>query len=481
MIDTVLEGGTIVDGTGRPRFTTDVAIVGDRIALLGDCAGHEAARRVNCRGCIVAPGFIDVSSRSSRSWLAHPAATSKIGQGITTDVGGHGDSAFFGDPAWRDADELFAEIARLTTASNVASFVDYADAARTGDASSAIRAACESGALGVSLDLRTVAHNAALDAMRAARDGGAARATVELSADRSDFVQALDDAVALATLAETSLHVLHHHVAFTPHPGAVHRTLERIDRARTRGIDVTCDIAPYVASWIDLTALVPPGLTPAALRVPDIATAATIEMQARLGEIGHEVMLAEVPHEEYASWCGSRFDEIGAAWRMSPVRAIVTLVREEPGARAFLFCVHEDDLATALSAPFCAIGTAAASYDATAGLVFGGPHPRAFGAFARTIGRFVRQRRTLALEEAIRRMTSLPAAICGIAERGTIAPGVFADVAVFDEGAFVDTATYAQPVSLPVGLTHVIVNGVFVSPGAREARYPGRVLRGGKG
>ncbi|MDE2482551.1 MAG: amidohydrolase family protein [bacterium] len=480
MISTVLEGGTIVDGTGRPRFTTDVAIVGERVALVGDCADRDAVRRVDCRGKIVAPGFLDISSRSSREWLEHPVSSSKIGQGITTDIGGNcGDSRFFGWEEWRDADEFFALAARGTTAPNVASFVGLSDARAASDPFAAIRAACESGALGVSLDLDGAAHDDALEAMRAARAGGAPRASVHLGDDPSRIASDLEDAIALAARADVSLHVVHHHAAFAMHAGAVHRTLERIDRARTRGADVTCDVYPYVATWIALASLLPPVVTPNALQDPTIAATAALALQARLGERWHEIMLAEVRGEAHAAWCGSRIDEIASAWRSSPARALVTLVRDEPEARAFLFCMREDDVATALSAPFCAIGTAAPSFALDPNASFGGPHPRAFGAFARTIARFVRQKRSLDLEEAIRRMTSLPAAIAGIAERGTIAVDAYADLVVFEESAFVDAATYARPYALPLGLAAIFVNGEPLAPGERRARYPGHVLRGG--
>ncbi len=379
MISTVIAGGTIIDGTSRPRFSTDLAIAGNQIARIGDCSEVDAPRRVDARGAILAPGFIDTCAYAGLSGRSLPRPDSKTAQGVTS--------------------EIFTEQPAPT------------------------------------------------------------RAIVRLRDYGRELHAALDEAIDAARRADAPLHIEHLHVEGRERWGTVDRALERIERARSRGMDITCDVYPYTATWIELRELLPPSLDIDDYDDESVAAAAALEMTARLGDIWHDLMLAEVSSEERYAWCGMRFDEIARQMRLLPARAAIEFARlDGDRARAFYFCMNEEDVSTVLSAGFCTIGsrTQALSFnDERYGLV----HPRAFGTFPRVIGRFVRQRRTLALEEAIHRMTGLAARAFGLDGRGELRPDAPADLVLFDAAEFVDTATYERPVSAPLGLKSVWIAG----------------------
>lgn len=378
MIDTILEGGAILDGTGGARFTTDLAIVGERIVRIGNCEDLEARERFDCSGRIVAPGFIDPRSQSARDWLETPAAPAKIAQGVTTAI-----------CALENDEEFLNDLGHTRTGTNLA----------------------------------LVAR---------------------------DRVATFDDIGTLAPEAE--VHLANLRAEWPAGRGAMHRMLERIDSANAAGARVTCDVVPYVATWIALPSLLPAGVTPKELGDAAVAAAVALEMQARLGERWHDVVLAEIGDEPCAE-------------RLTAARAVEVIASVGERARAFVFCLNEDDIATAFSAAF----TMPAS------------HARVTGAFPRIFGRYVRQRRVFAIEEAVSRMTSLPARTFGLRDRGTIASDKPADLVVFDEMTCSDTATYDRPDALPVGLTHVFVNGFLaLRAGALTGARGGRVLHGGR-
>ncbi len=437
MITTVLEGVSIIDGTGRPRFCTDIALAGERIAIVGDCTGREARRRLDCRGSIAAPGFIDACSHTGSRWLTLPGQSTKTAQGVATEITAISAKSLSSD--WEESLSFdgFLDLARRAGYEAKGSFL----------ADAGVREACEAGAGGGFIDFELMSPSDAVTLAREARAGGAPRVVVANAQ--------IDDAIAVAERAAVHVHVARVESA----PREMERILERIDRARTRGASISIDVYPYVATWISLESLLPARVGVAALEDEAFAATVALEMQVRLGDIWHDVMLASVASEERMAWCGMRFDEIARQMRVSPARAVLSFVQSEGGeARAFYFRLREDDIATALSADFCAVGSSAPSYDLR-DRRFGLVHPRAYGTFPRIVGRYVRRRKTLSLEEAVRRMTSLPARIFGLDRRGEIAEGASADLTIFDEREFVDTATYEQPYSLPTGLRYAFING----------------------
>jgi N-acyl-D-amino-acid deacylase len=379
MLSTVIAGATIIDGTGRPRFSTDLALAGDRIARIGDCSAIDAPNRIDARGKILAPGFINTCAFADNAGRALPLLNSASAPGITT--------------------EIFAEIP------------------------------------------------------------GASREIVQLRDYGRELLDALEEGLDAAQRAGVPVHIAHLHGEGPNSRASIERALERIDRARSHGLDITCDAYPYIATWIELPSLLPALPELDAYDDERVAAVAAMEMTARLGDRWHDLMLAEVSSEERYAWVGMRFDEIARRMRLSPARAVIEFARLDGAhARAFYFCTDEPAVATVLSAGFCTIGTAATarSFDEER---YGRVHPRTFGAFPRVIGRFVRQRRTLSLEEAIHRMTGLAAFAFGLNDVGELREDARADLVLFDEAEFIDTATYERPVLAPVGLKSVWVAG----------------------
>jgi len=501
LISTVLENAAIVDGTGRSSYTTDVGIAGDRIALIGDLRDRDALARIDCTGKTLAPGFIDVHSHSDELWLELPRCDGKIAQGVTTEIGGNcGTSVDV-----RRIDEFLRDVQRNGVALNVATLAGLGSARRLVAGESErrlerdeihaqariVREACEQGALGISSGLiyppSMYADTAELIAMAsAAREGGAPRYATHLRSEGDELIASVEEAIDIATRADVLVQLSHHKAAGKKNWGKVHRSLEAIDKARARGIDAYCDVYPYVASWTDLATVLPAqtryGGTEATLeRLADPEHAAAIQLQLHLryADEWHDMLITDVASERNTDLAGLRMDEIAKRWWLSPAAAAIRLLREERlqvGAAFFKMC--EDDVATVLSADFCCIGSDASVRPLDGPTAKGLPHPRTFGTFPRVFGRYVRQRKTLALHEAVLRMTSLPARIFGLRERGTIAVGHYADIVVFDADGIRDAATYEAPYQFPLGVLHVFVNGrAVLLHGEFTSERPGMVLR----
>ncbi len=414
------------------------------------------------------------------------------------------------DVQWTSFDAFFSLIAREGVALNVASLVGLGTTRLCVAGSDArrlerdeieaqnrlIRAAVEEGALGVSSGLiyepGRYADLAELVAgASAARESGAPLYASHVRDEGDALEAAIDEAIAVGERAEVAVQCSHHKAAGKRNWGKVHRTLAALDRARTRGIGVAIDAYPYVASWTELATVLPSAgreggdeAALARLRDPEQALSAALQMQiARDPALGGDgwdtILVTDVGSERNADLAGLRLDAIARRWRTSPPRAALRLlVEEEMRVECAFFSMSEDDVASVYSAPFCCVGSDA-SARAFAGITARGvPHPRTYGTFPRVFGRYVRQRRVFDTAEAVRRMTSLPAQLFGLHERGTVAPGMHADLVVFDPERIVDRATYERPFAPPEGVRDVYVNGrAVLRDGELTGTRPGRPLR----
>jgi len=526
MIRLIIEGARVYDGVSPIPRETDLAIVGDRIALIGDLRERDAYERVPARGLVLSPGFIDVHSHSDELWLADGRCEGKIRQGVTTEIGGNcgtsiaplaglaqtrkaEDARTVGvDIAWHDLDEFFTIVERSGVALNVATLVGLGTTRRCirGDRAGRldeierraqidlVRTAIDHGALGVSSGLiyipsRYADRDELVECAIAARDAGMPRYVSHLRNEGAELLAAVDEALEIGATADVAVQLSHHKAAGKKQWGLVHRSLDAIARARARGQVAGADVYPYVAMWTDLDTILPDDArdggreaTLERLADPNTQTALALRLELEHGDAWHDIAISDVGSERNAGLAGMRLDEIAARRRLSPARAALQLLLEERlEVQAIFFAMSEDDVATVLSADFVSIGSDASARAIDGPTARGVPHPRTFGCFPRVFGRFVRGRRTLELGEAIRRMTSLAADQFGIAGRGRIEIGAYADLVLFDPERIVDTATYDRPFAYPIGIDSVWVNGEAVlRRGTSTGARPGRALRGGR-
>jgi N-acyl-D-amino-acid deacylase len=525
VIDVIVGGARIYDGVSQEPLETDLAVVGDRIALIGNLEHHDAALRLDGRGRVLAPGFIDVHAHTDELWLVDPRCAGKIMQGVTTEIGGNCGSSvaplvglaleyrrtdlrpYNLEVEWRTLDEFFTLVERRPPALNVATLVGLGTTRRCvrGDREGRlddgelaaecgyVREAVEHGALGVSSGLIYVPSRFANErelaaCATAAREAGAPRYASHLRSEGDDLLAAVEECLAVCRRADVAGQFSHHKAAWKRNWGKVHRSLERIERARSAGASAFADVYPYVAMWTDLDTLLPEDVlfggrdaTLARLRDPGSANAIALRLELDHGGTWHDISITTLGAERNAEVAGMRVDDIARLWGLSAARAVIRLLIEEQLAvQAIFFAMNEDDVESVLSASFTCIGSDASARATDGPTARGVPHPRTFGTFPRVFGRFVRGRQTLALGEAIRRMTSLPADVFGLRDRGRVQVGAYADLVLFDADRIVDRATYDCPYAYPAGIDEVIVNGTVVVRNGRptDAR-PGRVLRGG--
>lgn len=530
--DLIIMNGRIVDGTGNPWFYGDVAIRGDRIIKVGRIAAARARRRIDARGMIVAPGFIDMLGQSEFNLLIDPRAESKVFQGITTEVTGEGGSAaplndyilreidpllkhFKLTADWRTLAEYFARLERSRSAINLATFVGATQvrqyvlkdenraptAVELDQMRKLVAQAMEEGAVGISTSLvYAPAFYAKTEelielAKVAARYGGVYAS--HMRNESNSIMSALDEAIRIGIEANLPVEIFHLKMAGKPNWGKMRDVIAKIDAARARGLDITADQYPYVAGATSLGACVPPwahegGTAKFIQRLKDPATRDKLKQEMRapsdkwenfyLGAGGGDgILVASVFNRELAKYEGKRLVEVARMMnKTDDIDALFDLLIDDNAQTGMIvFLMSEDDVKLALRQPWVSIGVDHGAVSTTGPLAEGKAHPRGYGSFPRILGRYVRDEHVLTLEEAIRKMTSLAANRVHLADRGLLKAGFFADVVVFDPQQLRDVATFEDPNRLSVGMRYVLVNGdAVIFNGNQTAALPGRPLRG---
>jgi N-acyl-D-aspartate/D-glutamate deacylase len=506
--DILILGGRVLDGAGNPWVAADIAIKGDRIVRVGRFSA-PAARVINARGLYVAPGFIDIMDQSGAALRRDGTAQSKVRQGVTTLIAGEGGTP--GPPA--ELDRYFATIETQGISVNFGTFVS-AGQARTAVLQAANREptatelehmkaiiddAMRRGALGLTTALIYPPESYSKTpelielAKVAARYGG-----IYASHVRDEGLGVLDavgEAIEIGEKAALPVEIFHLKVA---HRAGWKTLLPKVDAlvqaARARGVDITADQYPYTASSTSLDSCIPAwaaegGAAERNARLKDPAVRARIRNEMTHGSPGWfnrieavgtwtNIVIASMPAGGDQHYVGMTIEDIARERREAPEDTAMDLVAQSTGTiSALYFMMSEDDVRTAMTYPWVSVGSDAAALDAATAQ--GRPHPRAYGTFPRIIARYVREAHVLTLENAIRRMTSLPATKLNLGGRGVLTEGAFADVVIFDYDKIEDTATYASPHQYPKGIPYVIVNGqLVVNDGEHTGARPGRVIYG---
>ena len=531
--DVLITGGRIVDGTGSPWFRGDVGIVGDKIAAVGTLTGASAAATIDAANLVVAPGFIDLLGQSEFNVLVDNRAASKILQGVTTEVTGEGSSiapvndrmvqdaapnaTHFGVVQdWRTLADYFKRLEeRSRTSINVATFVgaggirNYvvgkddrpATAAELEEMKRLVAQAMDEGALGLSTSLQYVPDRFASTAeivelaKVASRQGG-----VYFTHQRSESARiftSLDEVFTIAEQARIPAEIWHLKAAYKANFGKMPEVLQRIEAARARGLDVTADQYPYARASNGLDACLPlwvreGGLDKMLARLKDPserarikqdmddANAANWENQWYGAGGGEGIMLSSVLNADLRKDEGMTLAEIGKAMNKDPRDAVMDLVIADRGESSVIISImSEEDVRTALRHPLIGVGTDSGAQAEDGRLSESKSHPRAWGSFPRILGRYVRDRHLLTLEEAIRKMTSKAATRVHLSDRGILRPGMIADITIFDPATIRDVSTFEDPKHYAVGVKYVFVNGRHgVSDGAITSERGGRPLRG---
>jgi len=528
--DVIIRNGRIIDGAGNPWFRGDLGIRGGRIAAIGPLEKAAATRVIDATGLVVAPGFIDMLGQSEVALLIDHRALSKLSQGITTEITGEGGSAAPQSAAtiaaiqpsldpyhlkidWSDLAGYFQRLEKNGTPLNLGTYVGAAQVreAVMGDVNRApsaeelakmkalVAEAMQQGAFGVSTALiYPPGHYAKTDELielaRVAAQYGGIYASHIRSEGRSQ-IAAVEEALRIGREAHLPVEIFHLKVSGQKRWGEMPKVAAMIQAARDSGEDVTADMYPYVAGATALASSLPPWVADGGaqkllerLRDPGLRQRIKQEMAATHddwenlyldagGATG--VMISSVVNPDLKQYTGKTVAEVAAQQKKDPLEALFDFVLADKGLTgALYFIANEDDLQYGLKQPWSSIGLDAGESPLDGPLFEPHGHPRAFGSMPRFLGHYVRDLKMMPLEQAIRKITSLPAQREHLTHRGLLKEGFFADITIFDPATIIDKATYAEPAQLSQGVKYVLVNGqIEFEDGRMTGVMAGKALR----
>ncbi|MGE3537565.1 MAG: amidohydrolase family protein [Candidatus Tectimicrobiota bacterium] len=525
--DVLIRNGTVIDGTGAPGVQADVGLQGGRITALGPHLAGPAAREIEARGAVVAPGFIDVHTHSDFTLLTAPSADSKVRQGITTEVVGN--CGFSPAPVrpqtlellkeytgflnpylpwdWQRLGEFYQRVSARGCAMNIAPLVGHGairiavmgfenrppSATELLQMQLLVGDAMEDGAFGLSSGLvytpGCYGDTAELVALAAVvRDAGGLYAT-HMRGEGGALETSIAEALQIGEQAQVPVQISHLKASGRENWAKMERALQMIDEARARGLEVTADMYPYIAGSTTMTSLFPAwtlegGVERFLARLADPAIRQRIITEVQgdgdgwsraNGSLGwDDILVSSCQHQH--EFEGKTVAQIAALMGRDPATAMMDFVLAEEGtASIVMFMMSEANVALGLAHPQIMIGSDSLALATGQG---GKPHPRTYGTFPRVLGKYVRQDKIMSLPEGIRKMTSMAAQKLGLSDRGVLAVGQAADIAVFDAATVSDRATFDDPHQFPEGMQYVIVNGqIVVEHGVQHPVLPGQVLR----
>ncbi|HSU83367.1 MAG TPA: D-aminoacylase, partial [Thermoanaerobaculia bacterium] len=528
--DLILRGGTIYDGSGGKPYVGDVAVNGDRIVAVGSLGSAKGKREVDARSLAVSPGFVNMLSWATESLLVDGRAQSDLRQGVTLEVMGEGGSMGPLNDAmkketveqqgdikypvtWTTLGEYLDQVAARGIAPNVASFVGattvrihevgYANRPPTPEELARMRKlvdqAMEEGALGVGSSLiYAPAFYAGTDELVALCEEASKYNGMYISHMRSEgnrLLEAMDELIGISRRAKLPAEIYHLKAAGQQNWGKLDAAIKKVEEARAAGLKITADMYTYTAGATGLDASMPPwvqegGLEAWLARLKDPAIRERVKKEMDTPTDAWEnfftaagpdkILLVAFKNDKLKPLTGKTLGEVARMRGKSPEETAMDLVIEDDSRIGTVyFLMSEDNVKKQIALPWVSFGSDAEAPSAEGVFLKSNAHPRTYGNVARLLGHYVRDEKVIPLEEAVRKLTSLPAANLKIRDRGLLKPGYFADVVVFDPAKVEDHATYDKPHQYATGVRQVFVNGVQVlKDGEPTGAAAGRVVRG---
>ena len=515
--DVIIRGGTIYDGSGGSAYVADVAINSDTIAAVGNLSAATGKKEIDATGLAVSPGFINMLSWAEGTLLHDGRSMSDIKQGVTLEVFGEGWSAGPvrrktlnpADSLWTTLGGYFDYAMKRKVSCNIASFVgatsvrihemNHTDRKPTAEEMSKmknlVRQAMEEGALGVGTALIYSPANFAtteelIELSKVASSYGGTYITHMRS--EGDFIlNGIDETIRISKEANIPAEIHHLKINIARNWNKIDTVLFKIDSARKAGVKLTANMYPYIASGTGLTSRLPNWVQEGGakemrkrLRNPVIRKKVLYEMEKGIpyknSEPENVVLMGFRLDSLNRLYKGKRLSEVAKRHGKNADETVIDLVvRDKSRIEALYYLQSEENVRKIIQQPYVSFGSDAGSYALGKDSASLPDHPRAFGTFARVLGKYVREEKLMTLEEAIRRLTLLPATNLKIQKRGLIRQGNFADIAIFDAGKIRDRATFERPHVYSDGMVHVFVNGIQVlNNGNHTGAMPGRVIRG---
>ena len=529
--DILIKNGTIADGSGNPTYVGSVAINADTIAAIGDLKNAKGNLEIDATGLVVAPGFINMLSWATESLIEDGKSQGDIRQGVTLEVFGEGWSMgplsekmkqemptsqgdIKYDIDWSTLDEYLQSLVKRGISPNVASFIGattvrinhigYEDRAPTDEEMESMKAmvrqAMEDGALGVGSSLiyapafySSTEELIELCKVASEYDG------MYISHMRSEgnrLLESIDELMRIANEADIRAEIYHLKMSGKENWNKYDDVVKKIDSARAAGLHITTDMYTYVAGATGLDASMPPWVQEGGydkwserLQDPAIRKKVLEEMTTPTDEWENLMLAAGTPdnlllvgfeNDSLRHYTGKTLTEVAKIHGKSPEETAMDLVVAD-GSRVgtVYFLMTEDNVKKQVALPYMSFGSDAGSMAPEGVFMNSSTHPRAYGNFARVLGKYVRDENVISIEEAVRKLTSLPASNLKIKKRGSLTEGYFADLAIFNPETIQDHATFAEPHQYSTGMVHVFVNGEQVlKDGEHTGATPGQVVRG---
>jgi N-acyl-D-amino-acid deacylase len=528
--DVIIRGGSVYDGSGAAPVQADVAINGDRIARIGDLSEATATNEVDAEGKAVSPGFINMLSWATESLIVDGRGVSDIKQGVTLEVMGEGWSMgplndelkemavarqqdFKYDIEWTTLGEYLEFLENRGISPNVASYVGATtlrmyeiglDNVPASDEQLArmqehVRVAMREGAIGIGSSLIYAPANFAsteelIALVEAAAEYGG-RYISHIRSEGNRLEESVDELLEIAEATGAPAEIYHLKAAGRDNWRKLENVFAMVEQARANGLAITADMYTYTAGATGLDAAMPLWVQEgseeewfARLENPEIREKVLVEMNEDQSEWEnlfyhagpHGVMFIGFRNPELRHLIGKTLAEVAAKWEVTPAEAAIDLViKDRSRVDTVYFLMSEENVAKKVAKPWVSFGSDAEASAPEGIFLNSSTHPRAYGTFARVLGKFARDDGVITLQEGIRKMTSLPAANIGIRERGSLTAGYYADVVVFDPATVRDHATFAEPLQYATGVEHVFVNGEqLLKDGEHTGATPGRGVRG---